>query len=214
MQLASVRKALIVFALAVGGLIALPASASPASIADSSAQLLVAFRSTAQSADIAGALNSAGATDRSVIQRIGVHVVSVDNADHALAALRSNPNVFSAERDSLLQPQEVLPNDPYFLYSGAWNLGGGAWGWYATHTTQAWDIAKGDPSVQIAILDTGIKPNGLTDFEDASPRRGTSSTIRPTQRRTPGITVRMSRESPRWLLAMGLVTPAIALTAG
>src|SRR5207247_10890323 len=68
------------------------------------------------------------------------------------------------ERDAVMEPQEVLPNDPYFLNSGAWNLGGGAWGWYVTHAPQAWDITRGAPSTVIAILDTGIKPNGLVDF--------------------------------------------------
>jgi thermitase len=110
-------------------------------------------------------MTSAGATDGSVIKGIGVHVASAREPDRALTALRNNPNVLHAERDNVLKPQEVLPDDPYFLNSGAWNLGGGAWGWYATHTTQAWDITKGDSSVQIAILDTGIKPNGLADFD-------------------------------------------------
>jgi subtilisin family serine protease len=38
-------------------------------------------------------------------------------------------------------------------------------GWYATHTTQAWDITRGDPSVVVAILDTGLKTQGLSDYD-------------------------------------------------
>jgi hypothetical protein len=90
MQHAVVRKSRTLFALAVrSGLIALTGSASPASISDLD-QLLVAFRANAQAADIAGALSSAGAADRSVIKGIGVHVVSTNSADRTLTALRHN----------------------------------------------------------------------------------------------------------------------------
>jgi thermitase len=101
-----------------------------------------------------------------MIADLGVHVISVpaQASDNALATLRTRSSVTFAERDSVLQPQEVLSNDPYFLNSGAWNIARGAWGWYQTHTAQAWDITQGDPSVVVAILDTGIKTAGLTDF--------------------------------------------------
>jgi hypothetical protein len=39
-------------------------------------------------------------------------------------------------------------------------VAGGAWGWYTTHTTQGWDVTPGDPSVIVAILDTGLKTQG------------------------------------------------------
>jgi hypothetical protein len=120
MQLAGARKSRTFYALAVGwALIGLTASASPASIPGSSDQLLVAFRPNLGPAEIASTLSSAGATDSSVIKGIGVHVVTATGAHHALTALRNNPNVLSAEPDSVLEPQEVLPNDPYFLNSGA-----------------------------------------------------------------------------------------------
>jgi thermitase len=51
------------------------------------------------------------------------------------------------------------------LNSGQWNISGGAWGWYTTHTTQAWDITQGNPAVNVAVLDTGIKTTGLSDFD-------------------------------------------------
>jgi len=63
----------------------------------------------------------------------------------------------------LLTPQELLPSDPSFPQQFA--IAGGAWGWYRTHTTQAWDVTKGDPSVVVAILDTGLKTRGLADYD-------------------------------------------------
>jgi thermitase len=133
---------------------------------DPDTRLLVNFSRTASADSREGLVAEVGARDFRTIPQLGVHVLSLpaSRSESALAALRRNPLVNYAEADSDLAPQELLPNDPYFLNSGAWNLGGGAWGWYATHTTQAWDITTGDPSVVIAILDTGIRTSGLTDF--------------------------------------------------
>jgi Subtilase family len=132
--------------------------------AQSDTQLLVKFRG---GADVHGALAAAGASPVRTISDLDVHVVSVgaDRAQTALQALKANPAVAWAETDGRLQPQETLPNDPYFLNSSAWNISGGAWGWYQTHTTQAWDITQGDLSVVVAVLDTGIKTSGLADFD-------------------------------------------------
>lgn len=132
----------------------------------STVRLLVKFGPGASAATRAHALGAAGASEIGSIRDIDVEIgrVPATRADAALHALKSNPNVQYTEVDQFAKPQEVLPNDPYFLNSGSWNLGGGAWGWYATHTTQAWDITEGDPSTVIAILDTGLKPAGLTDF--------------------------------------------------
>jgi hypothetical protein len=60
-----------------------------------------------------------------------------------------------------LAPQDNLPDDPFFPQTYA--ISGGAWGWYKTHTTQAWDITQGDPSVVVAVLDTGLR--SVADFD-------------------------------------------------
>jgi subtilisin family serine protease len=129
-------------------------------------RLLVKFTPGVSSSAETAAFADAGVRPISTIADLGVRVVSVPSrsAAAALGDLQRNRAVSYAEPDSVVKPQEDLPNDPYFLNSGAWNLGGGAWGWYVTHTTQAWDVTKGSPSVVIAILDTGIKANGLADF--------------------------------------------------
>jgi thermitase len=142
------------------------ASVQPRAAALETSSLLVKFRPGLSASARASTLADVDASLRETIADIGVDIVTVPAA-RAAAALRqlgATPRVSFVEPDRVLAPQEQLPNDPYFLNSGSWNLGGGAWGWYVTHTTQAWDITQGDPSVVIAILDTGIKTSGLTDF--------------------------------------------------
>jgi hypothetical protein len=127
-------------------------------------RLLVQFKPQASDAARGAALASVSARELRTIPDIGVHVVTVPAAAAtAVAHLTASPAVAFAEPDGLLQPQESLPNDPYFPQQYA--LGGGAWGWYQTHTTQAWDVTKGAPSVVVAILDTGLKTAGLSDFD-------------------------------------------------
>src|SRR5436190_15095059 len=163
------RRPRLAFALAL--LAAAFCSASSTPVASSSAggrgRLLVRFKPSTSHAAAASTLARAGVTPVRSIPAIGVRVVSAPTTDSAgaLARLKAASTVAFAERDTVLQPQEVLPNDPYFLNSGAWKPGGRAWGWGVTHTTQAWDITRGSPSTVIAILDTGIKPSGLADFD-------------------------------------------------
>jgi subtilisin family serine protease len=127
-------------------------------------QLLVKFKPATGGPAHAAALAAVGGTDQSTISELGVQVVSVPQGTGgaALAGLRANKSVSFAEPNSTLQPQDSLPNDPSFPQTFA--VGGGAWGWYKTHTTQAWDITRGDPSVVIAILDTGLNTQGLADY--------------------------------------------------
>jgi len=100
---------------------------------------------------------------RRSIPGIGVEVVAFPgNRGLARAALSNDPRVRFAEPDATATPQETIPDDPYFP-RGTYSIKSGAWGWYQTHVTQAWDLTSGAPSTVIAILDTGLKPEGL-DF--------------------------------------------------
>lgn len=139
------------------------ASASPSNT-DSRTRILVKFRAGTTSAAAQRALATAGASEFRSLPRLGVRVVRVapDRAQEALETFRSNRRVEYAERDAVLQPQELLPSDPSFPTQFA--IAGGAWGWTKTHTTQAWDITRGDASVVVAILDTGLRTAGLDDF--------------------------------------------------
>src|SRR5438445_8463411 len=93
-----------------------------------------------------------------------VEAGSIDQAKQARAGLQGRPEVAYAEPDVILALQDNVPNDPSFPTPNS-AIGGGAWGWTMTHTTQAWDITTGSSSVVIAILDTGLKPSGLADFD-------------------------------------------------
>src|SRR5437660_2533200 len=84
---------------------------------------------------------------------IGVRVFAVpaDGRAHAEQVLGGRGEVDFVEPDVVARPQDNLPSDPSFPANYA--VGGGAWGWTMTHTTQAWDITKGDSALVIAILD-------------------------------------------------------------
>jgi subtilisin family serine protease len=151
-------------ALAAAALIGCGGSAALASPAPSS-RILVKFRAGATPTAAHNALSSVDASELRTIRGVGVHVatVSSDRAARVLAALRRNRAVSYAEVDGRVAPQDLLPSDPSFPQQFA--VAGGAWGWTKTHTTQAWDVTKGDPSIIVAILDTGLKTGGLSDFD-------------------------------------------------
>jgi hypothetical protein len=139
--------------------------ASPGALrAQGGSQLLVQFRAGVSSADAASLVRGAGAAERRTIPRIGVHVLTVPSTGlaRALGTLKASGRVAFAEQDGTRKPQDTIPNDPFFPQQYA--LAGGAWGWFKTRTTQAWDITKGDPSVVVAVLDTGLK--SLPDFSE------------------------------------------------
>lgn len=128
-------------------------------------RVLVKFRDGSSNAARSALVSSLGGSEVGVVRDLGVHVLSVP-AGHgaaAVTALNSSAAVAFAEPDDVLTPQESIPDDPYFPQQYA--LDGGAWGWYQTHTTQAWDITQGSPAVVIAVLDTGLKTAGLSDFD-------------------------------------------------
>jgi hypothetical protein len=138
---------------------------SVAGAAPGSERILVKFRSTASQTARASLLGSVHGRQAGVVRDLGIKVITVPGgtAKSAVAALRGNSLVAFAEPDAILQPQDTLPSDPSFPTS--FGVAGGAWGWPMTHTTQAWDITRGNPNVVIAILDTGIKTSGLDDFD-------------------------------------------------
>jgi hypothetical protein len=146
---------------ALAAMLLLAASASAAG----SSRLLVKFRSDVTAGEAGKALAAQGAHQIGTIPGIGVQVVSVPaaRARGARSALDSNGKVRFAEPDATAEPQETVPNDPYFP-QGAYSIQSGAWGWYRTHTTRAWDVTQGDAGVTVAILDTGLKSQSL-DFD-------------------------------------------------
>jgi hypothetical protein len=121
-------------------------------------RVLVKFRTGVTPERAHALLERHGASVRRTIGGIGVRVVDAPSA----GSLRSAPGIEFAEPDGRALPQETIPDDPYFP-QGNYALGGGAWGWYRSHTTDAWDVTRGDAAVTIAVLDTGLRTAGL-DF--------------------------------------------------
>lgn len=147
--------------VAITAVALLLAAASPAAGAT---DLLVKFRDNVSAGAANRTLAAHGTRKLRSIGRIGVQVVSVPAGQMAAvrAALARDPRVRFAEPDSVAAPQETVPDDPFFP-RGTYSIQSGAWGWYQTHTTQAWDLTTGAPETVIAILDTGLKPEAL-DF--------------------------------------------------
>jgi len=85
------------------------------------------------------------------VGRVGaldVHIVQVpENAEKAVAqALSRNPHIKFAELDSILKPDQIVPNDPN--YPAAWHLP-------KINAPAAWDVTAGS-GVIVAVLDTGV----------------------------------------------------------
>jgi serine protease len=67
------------------------------------------------------------------------------------AAYRKNPNVEYAE-PNYIATALMVPNDTYYSYQ--WNMDNRVYG--GIHMESAWDVGAGDPSVIVAIIDTGV----------------------------------------------------------
>ena len=70
-----------------------------------------------------------------------------------LAQLRADPKVALAEPDRRVRAHAYLPNDP--LFTGQWYLKSAQIS--ATRAESAWDITRGNTSVVVAVLDTGVR---------------------------------------------------------
>lgn len=67
---------------------------------------------------------------------------------HGIEELRERPEVFYVEENHMLSLQgDILPNDP--LYPLQWNLP-------LIRLPRAWEVSRGSPWVQIAVIDTGV----------------------------------------------------------
>ena len=74
-----------------------------------------------------------------------------------LAHLRNRPDVKFAEFDSIVQAL-LEPNDPYYstVYASSHYGTLDQWGPPAVSAPAAWGVTLGDPTIVIAIVDTGI----------------------------------------------------------
>jgi serine protease len=101
-------------------------------------------------------LNSVESADDALTVAVGV-----DDVDGALARIRRNPNVESAE-PLMLYRSSYVPNDPE--YGKQWNL-------KMIDMPKAWDSTRGK-GVVVAVLDTGIAYEDYDDFKQVPDLKG------------------------------------------
>lgn len=79
-----------------------------------------------------------------------VQTVPASTVDAAIARAERDPDVAYAERDVALRAVgTVTPNDPMFPEQ---------WGPRLVNTPEAWGRTVGDPSIVVAVVDTGVSP--------------------------------------------------------
>lgn len=148
------RKLLFFFILAafllIGG--SFPVSSQSPNNAFAPDEVLVKFKDTV-AADKQGSIHQAHKAQLTGrVEKLNVDVVKVekDKVNDKVAEYQKDPAVEYAEPNYIAKALD-LTNDPYLPNQ---------WGMYkvkaADPSTSAWTTAKSDPSVKVAILDTGI----------------------------------------------------------
>jgi len=123
--------------------------------------ILVRFKTT-PAQDVLSQLNTAfGAKVVGTIDKIGVtHIQTAPEAGLALLEhLNKRSDVEFAEFDSPVQAiQTFVPDDTYYSTAYASSHYGNVaqWGPTAVSAPAAWGVTRGDPSIVIAIVDTGV----------------------------------------------------------
>jgi thermitase len=111
-------------------------------------QILVKFQPNVSLPEVAEIHRQLGGQVKEIIPGLGVQVVTVPKgqAKGKAKAYSSNARVVYAEPDFVAQVVDS-PDDPGF---------GNQWGMVKVEAAQAWEITTGSPSINIAILDTGV----------------------------------------------------------
>ncbi len=130
-------------------------------------EVLVKFTPGTPAQAVAEARRQQGAQLRRTIPVIDVQVleVAVGREQAVAAALARNPNVEFAEvhgiYDAIGTSYTGAPNDALFAQQWRYNNTGQTGGRVDADidAVEAWTVTVGDPSIAIAILDTGIAPN-------------------------------------------------------
>jgi subtilisin family serine protease len=121
-------------------------------------RLLVTLSRGATTVDLARTVHSQSGRVLQFIDALNVVEVRVprSNLQGATRTLSSLASVETVEREGFAYASDVMPNDPYFPWTGSNVLSGGQWGHAVTHAPAAWGITKGSPNVTVAVVDTGI----------------------------------------------------------
>jgi thermitase len=146
-------------------------ASSPAEFA--SGQILVRFCPDTTAEQIASVHEDNQGEVLETLDEIGVQVVRVPAGDEldAIARYRANPNVLYAEVDGIVRALGgFTPNDPMLPDQ---------WGLARVEATLAWGVTRGNSTIRIAILDTGIDEGHGDIFPKVVDRRNftTSRTV-------------------------------------
>ena len=115
-------------------------------------RVLVKFRPKVLADHARQIIAALGARDAAQIPELGLHILELPpqaNELSSIQAFQTRPEVEFAELDRILSLTEIIPNDPFFNDPNAWAL-------QKIKGPEAWSIGTGQPSVTIAILDTGV----------------------------------------------------------
>lgn len=115
-------------------------------------RVLVKFRSNIGRDHARQIIAALGARDANEIEGIGVHIIElpIQASEQAFVqAFMNRPEIQFAELDHILEPAQMIPNDPFYLDPNAWGL-------QKINGPAAWSLNTGSPNIIIAILDTGI----------------------------------------------------------
>lgn len=112
-------------------------------------QIIVKFKSTASIEDIEDAVDQSNGKIKKSLHGVGLRVIELPtnaNEKAHLNVFKNRKDVEFAELDTIYA-SESTPNDPSF--NSQWHLN-------KISSPQAWDLTTGNPSVIIAILDSGV----------------------------------------------------------
>jgi len=111
-------------------------------------RILVKFKPDVALPEAAEIHRKCGGQVKETIPGIGVQVVKVPKGQvkDKVKAYSAHPKVEVAEPDYVVQALGT-PNDPGFVNQ---------WGMVKVQGPEGWDVTTGSPSIQVAILDTGV----------------------------------------------------------
>ncbi len=126
-------------------------SAAEGSIAPG--RVVVKFRPGSSAEEAARVLREEGLTSRRQVGRTGARVVQteVGREREAISRLAQRPQVEYAEPDYIVRKLDVVPADPLYA-AQQWDLP-------KINMPDAWNVTRGNSSVRVAVVDSGLMMN-------------------------------------------------------
>jgi subtilisin family serine protease len=131
-------------------------------------ELLVKYKPQIETSAVKLSPSQSGIEIKNSFANIGVHHVKFPShmsIDEAMQIFKNNPLVEYAEPNYVRYIKSTIPNDTFFSYLwGLKNTGQSVNGTSGTsgddiHATEAWDITKGNSTIVIAVIDSGVDYN-------------------------------------------------------